>query len=65
LPAVPRLTVEAGVGMGWHQHAGDSGHVVSIERFGASAPYRVNMEEFGFTAENVAAQAEALLGGSG
>ncbi len=61
LPAVPRLTVEAGVGMGWHQYAGDSGQVVSIDRFGASAPYQVNMGKFGFTAENVAAQAEALL----
>jgi transketolase len=56
-----RLAVEAGSPMGWHRWVGSSGDVVGIERFGASAPGPVVMKEFGFTAENVAARAKALL----
>jgi transketolase len=36
--------------------------VIGIERFGASAPYKVLWEEYGFTAENIAARALAMLG---
>ncbi len=62
-PAITaRLAVEAGVAQGWHYYVGPAGDVVSIERFGASAPYKVLWEKFGFTAENVAARALALLG---
>lgn len=57
-PDLPRVAVEAGVGMGWERWAG---RIVSLEHFGASAPYQTNLAEFGFTAENVAAQARALL----
>jgi transketolase len=60
-PDVARVTVEAGVGMGWQKYAGPNGRVVSLERFGASAPHQVNMDRLGFTAENVAALAEALV----
>jgi transketolase len=41
---------------------GLEGAVVALDRFGASAPYKVLMTEFGFTAENVAARALELLG---
>jgi transketolase len=34
---------------------------VSIDRFGASAPGNVVLEKLGFTPENVAAEAKALL----
>jgi len=61
LPNAPRVAVEAGVGMGWERWVGGDGRIVSLERFGASAPYQISMEKFGFTAENVAAQARALL----
>jgi transketolase len=61
-PAIKaRLAVEAGVGQGWHAYAGDGGDVISIERFGASAPYKLLLKEFGFTPENIAARAKALL----
>jgi transketolase len=40
---------------------GDGGDVLGIERFGASAPYERIFEEFGFTAQNVARRAKALL----
>jgi len=57
-----RLAIEAGVSQGWHRYVGPAGDVMSIERFGASAPYKVLQEKFGFTAENVAQRALALLG---
>jgi len=62
LPSVPaRLAVEAGVSQGWHRYVGDRGDVLSVERFGASAPGEVVMREYGFTAENVCRRIEVLL----
>lgn len=61
-PAVrARLAVEAGVAQGWHRYVGDGGDVMSIERFGASAPYQVLFEKFGYTVDNVVARARALV----
>ncbi|MFM7189847.1 MAG: transketolase-like TK C-terminal-containing protein, partial [Microcystaceae cyanobacterium] len=57
-----RLSVEAGCSMGWHKYVGTEGDVVSIERFGASAPGGTCLKEFGFSVENVLAKAKALLG---
>jgi transketolase len=56
-----RLAVEAGVGLGWERYVGSSGRVISIERFGASAPYKVIFEKFGLTVENIVAQAKSIL----
>jgi transketolase len=61
-PSVPaRLAVEAAAGFGWHRWVGTAGEVLGIERFGASAPYERIFREFGFTADNVAARARAVL----
>jgi transketolase len=58
-----RLAVEAGVPMGWSRYVGTFGDVVAIEnRFGASAPFKTVMKEYGFTGDNVAARALKLLG---
>jgi len=57
-----RLAVEAGVRLGWDRYVGLQGGVVSIERFGASAPYKTLWQEFGFTGPAVAEQAMSLLG---
>jgi transketolase len=56
-----RVTVEAGVPLGWDRYAGPQGAIIGMGRFGASAPYQRLAQEFGFTAENVAAQAKACL----
>ncbi|HEY5478363.1 MAG TPA: transketolase [Gaiellaceae bacterium] len=56
-----RLSVEAGISLGWQRWVGDRGASVAIDHFGASAPGDELMKRFGFTAENVAAQAQALL----
>jgi transketolase len=56
-----RLAVEAGVAQGWHQYIGDQGAMISVDRFGASAPGSIMMREYGFTVENVLQKALALL----
>lgn len=62
LPGVKaRLAVEAGIAQGWHRWVGEKGRVISLEHFGASAPGNVLFEKFGFTVENVIAQARELI----
>jgi len=62
LPSVrARLAVEAGASQGWHRYVGDRGDVLSVERFGASAPGDVVMREYGFTVANVCKRTLALL----
>jgi transketolase len=56
-----RLAIEAAVPIGWERYVGLQGDVVGINRFGASAPYQVIFEQLGFTGENVALRALALL----
>ena len=55
-----RLSVEAGVALGWKQWVGDAGDSISIEHFGASAPGNTVLEKFGYTVDNVVARAVAL-----
>ena len=56
-----RLAVEAGVAQGWQRYVRDSGDVLSIDQFGASAPGDVMMREYGFTVDSVCQRARALL----
>lgn len=56
-----RLSVEAGVTLGWKKYVGDKGDMIGIDHFGASAPGPVVMREFGFTVENVVSRALALI----
>jgi transketolase len=58
---VPKLSVEAGVAMGWRKWVDAS---VSLEHFGASAPAEILFKEFGFTAENVVKHAKELIAGT-
>src|SRR3954469_13378171 len=57
--AVPKLSVEAGISMGWSQWVDAS---VSIDRFGASAPGGEVLEKLGINPKNVAAKVRELLG---
>ncbi|MCF3963666.1 transketolase [Streptomyces fuscigenes] len=59
-----RVAVEAGIALTWYRYVGDTGRVVSLERFGASADGKVLFREFGFTAEAVAAAARESLDAS-
>ena len=57
-----RVAVEAAASFGWHKYVGLDGATVTLDRFGASAPAGLLFKEFGFTAENVAANAKKVLG---
>jgi transketolase len=56
-----RVAVEAGVAQPWHKLVGDTGQIVSIEHYGASADDKTLFREFGFTPEAVVAAAERSL----
>jgi transketolase len=56
-----RLAVEAGVPLGWHQWVGDSGDIIAITKFGASAPARETFKRYGLTVENVVERAKILV----
>jgi transketolase len=63
LPGIPKLAIEAGATLGWWKYlTGSKGDVIGLDRFGASAPGGTVLKELGFTADNVAARAKALLG---
>ncbi|MGB3208266.1 MAG: transketolase, partial [Crinalium sp.] len=57
-----RLAVEAASSFGWCRYTGSEGDMVSIDRFGVSAPGPVALDKFGFNVDNVLAKAKALLG---
>jgi transketolase len=57
-----RVAVEAACSQGWHRFVGIDGGLVTIDRFGASAPGGVVMEKFGFTVDNVVKTAKEVLG---
>ncbi len=61
-PAVKaRVSIEAGVPLGWREIVGEAGEIVAIDHFGASANVKVLFEQFGFTPDNVVAAAHASL----
>ena len=57
-----RIAIEAGVAQGWRQYVGDRGEVIAVNRFGASAPYKVLYEKFGITPERAVEKALAMSG---
>ncbi|MEU6221803.1 transketolase [Streptomyces sp. NPDC047022] len=56
-----RVAVEAGIALTWYRYVGESGRIVSLEHFGASADAKTLFTEYGFTAGNVAAAARESL----
>jgi len=56
-----RVSIEAGVPQGWREIVGDSGEIIAIDHFGASAEGNVLFEQFGFTPDRVVAAAHAAL----
>jgi transketolase len=63
LPAAvkARVSVEAGLALGWSEFVGDAGRSISLEHYGASADYKRLFKEFGITAEAVVAAAKDSL----
>ena len=61
-PDVPaRVAVEAGIAQSWYKFVGDTGEIISIERYGESADDKTLFREFGFTPEAVVAAAERAI----
>ena len=56
-----KVVVEAGIRQGWDRWVGNDAAFVTIDRFGASAPYKVLYEKYGITVERVVAEAQRLL----
>ena len=59
-----RLSVEAGVSLGWDRWVGDEGAILGIDHFGASAPAPTIFEHFGFTVDHVAEVAREVAAGT-
>ena len=60
-----RVSVEAGLALGWKEFVGDAGRSVSLEHFGASADYKRLFQEFGITAAAVVAAAKDSIAAAG
>ena len=61
-PAITaRISVEAGIRLGWEHYVGLTGIIIGMETFGASAPGPVLYEKFGFTIEKIIEAAKELL----
>jgi transketolase len=56
-----RISIEAGSTQGWHRYVGGTGLAIGIDRFGASAPYKVLYEKFGITSERLVHGAREML----
>ncbi|MFC5463668.1 transketolase [Lederbergia graminis] len=56
-----RLAIEMGASFGWHKYIGDEGDVIAIDRFGASAPEKVILPEYGFSVSNVVEKVTTLV----
>ena len=60
---VKRVAIEAAHPMPWHRWVGDSGAVLGIETFGASAPYQKLYQEYGITAERLVETVKRVIAG--
>jgi len=58
---VAKVSIEAGVAMGWREFVGPDGEIVSIDHFGESAAAGLLFTSYGFTADGVAAHAKTAL----
>ncbi|MBN1289518.1 MAG: transketolase, partial [Actinobacteria bacterium] len=58
---VKKISIEAGVTLGWDRYVGDNGLAIGIDRFGLSAPGGTALREMGMSAENIVSRAQELL----
>ena len=56
-----RIAVEAGVSLGWERWVGQKGKVIGVDKFGASAPYKLIYEQYGLTLENILACSREIV----
>jgi transketolase len=58
-----RMSIEAGCSLGWERWVGSAGDMVSVDRFGASAPGSEVLKQYGFSVEAVCGKAVKLVRG--
>jgi transketolase len=56
-----RIAVEAGISMGWEKWVGDEGRIISVNKFGASAPFEKIYKEYGLTVNNIISTAKEMF----
>ena len=56
-----RVSIEAGIAQGWREYVGDSGLIISLDHWGASAAANKLFTEFGLTADRVVADVKKAL----
>ncbi len=56
-----RVSIEAGVTMGWERFVGDRGIAIGVDKYGASAPDKILYEQYGITAAKVVEAAKSLV----
>jgi transketolase len=56
-----RVSIEAGIAQGWREYVGDSGLIISLDHWGASASANKLFTEFGLTADRVVADVKKAL----
>jgi transketolase len=56
-----RVSIEAGISLGWREYVGDSGIIISLDHYGASAAGAKLFTEFGFTIERVVGDVKKAL----
>jgi transketolase len=58
---IPKISIEAGVTLGWSKYIGSNGKAIGVNRFGASAPGETVLDKLGFNVNNVMNQVLDLL----
>jgi transketolase len=56
-----KIAIEAGSPQGWHRYVGEFGHIIALDHFGVSAPYKILYEKFGLTANRVVEKALEIV----
>ncbi|MEE9429405.1 MAG: transketolase [Melioribacteraceae bacterium] len=56
-----RVSIEAGISQGWHKYVGLDGEVISIDKYGASAPQNIVFEKYGFTVEAILEKVKKII----
>ena len=59
-----RVSIEAGITLGWREYIGDAGVAIGVDRYGASAPAEVIYEKLGLTPTAVAAAVKRVIAAS-
>lgn len=62
VPGGARVSIEAGVTLGWERWLGERGKAIGVDTFGASAPYKIVYEQYGLTVAKIVEAASEMIG---